>query len=50
MIPGRGTVRVLIYLAGCLHDAVDDLHRLRHGGAGHVFDRFLGWARPTLRE
>ncbi|SCL45312.1 hypothetical protein GA0070606_0698 [Micromonospora citrea] len=44
-------VSLFIYLAGCLHDAIDDLHRLNPsetGSAADIFDRFLGWpARHT---
>lgn len=37
---------LLIYLAGRLHEAIDDLHRLNPSTTGDVrdlFDRFLGW-------
>ncbi|MEU4595197.1 hypothetical protein [Micromonospora aurantiaca (nom. illeg.)] len=37
---------LFLYLAGCLHDAIDDLHRLNPaetGTAAGMFDRFLGW-------
>ena len=37
---------LFLYLAGCLHDAIDDLHRLNPsvtGSAADMFDRFLGW-------
>lgn len=40
-------VSLFVYLAGCMHDAIDDLHRLRPSETGSVadmFDRFLGWA------
>ncbi|MET8461757.1 hypothetical protein [Micromonospora zamorensis] len=44
-------VSLFLYLAGCLHDAIDDLHRLNPsvtGSAADMFDRFLGWpARHT---
>ncbi|MFU8852614.1 hypothetical protein ACNAW0_16745 [Micromonospora sp. SL1-18] len=44
-------VSLFLYLAGCLHDAIDDLHRLNPsmtGSASDMFDRFLGWpARHT---
>ena len=44
-------VSLFLYLASCLHDAIDDLHQLRPsdtGSTAHVFDRFLGWpARHT---
>ncbi|MEU4716197.1 hypothetical protein AB0F73_21460 [Micromonospora purpureochromogenes] len=44
-------VSLFLYLAGCLHDAIDDLHRLNPGvtgSAADMFARFLGWpARPT---
>ncbi|MFG1833845.1 hypothetical protein [Micromonospora chersina] len=44
-------VSLFLYLAGCLHDAIDDLHRLNPaetGTAAGMFDRFLGWpARHT---
>lgn len=39
-------LNLLIYLAGLLHEAIDDLHRLNPGTTGDVrnlFDRFLGW-------
>ncbi|MEV0002156.1 hypothetical protein AB0H28_07695 [Micromonospora sp. NPDC050980] len=39
-------VSLFLYLAGCLHDAIDDLHRLNPSVTGSVadmFDRFLGW-------
>ncbi|PWU56073.1 hypothetical protein DLJ47_07450 [Micromonospora sp. S4605] len=39
-------VSLFLYLAGCLHDAIDDLHRLNPsvtGSAADMFDRFLGW-------
>ncbi|QGN49849.1 hypothetical protein GKC29_25500 [Micromonospora sp. WMMC415] len=39
-------VSLFLYLAGCLHEAIDDLHRLNPaetGSAAEVFDRFLGW-------
>ncbi|GHJ54802.1 hypothetical protein Nm8I071_41090 [Nonomuraea sp. TT08I-71] len=49
-VPGRSGAPVL-YLASCLHDAIDDLHRLNPsvtGSAADMFDRFLGWpARHT---
>lgn len=41
-------VSLFLYLAGCLHDAIDDLHSLNPrvtGSTGDMFDRFLGW--PT---
>ena len=42
---------LFLYLAACLHDAIDDLHRLNPSGTGSaadMFDRFLGWpARHT---
>lgn len=44
-------VSLFLYLAGCLHGAIDDLHRLNPsetGSAADLFDRFLGWpARHT---
>ncbi|MEV1331176.1 hypothetical protein AB0J20_16545 [Micromonospora costi] len=44
-------VSLFLYLASCLHDAIDDLHRLNPGvtgSAADMFDRFLGWpARHT---
>ncbi|SCL29264.1 hypothetical protein GA0070624_3850 [Micromonospora rhizosphaerae] len=44
-------VSLFLYLAGCLHDAIDDLHRLNPsetGSAADMFDRFLSWpARHT---
>lgn len=39
-------VSLFLYLAGCLHDAINDLHRLNPaetGTAAGMFDRFLGW-------
>ncbi|WP_239312619.1 hypothetical protein [Plantactinospora mayteni] len=39
-------VSLCLYLASCLHDAIDDLHQLRPNDTGStagVFDRFLGW-------
>ncbi|TYB96321.1 hypothetical protein FXF53_22370 [Micromonospora sp. WP24] len=39
-------LNLLLYLAGCLHEAIDDLHRLNPSTTGDVrklFDRFLGW-------
>ncbi|GIJ30720.1 hypothetical protein Vqi01_58820 [Micromonospora qiuiae] len=39
-------VGLFLYLASCLHDAIDDLHRLNPnaaGGTASLFDRFLGW-------
>lgn len=39
-------VSLFLYLAGWLHDAIDDLHRLNPsvtGSAADLFDRFLGW-------
>ena len=44
-------VSLFLYLAGFLHDAIDDLHRLNPsvtGSAAAMFDRFLGW--PARRE
>ncbi|WP_307869088.1 hypothetical protein [Micromonospora sp. C95] len=41
-------VSLFLHLASCLHDAIDDLHRLHPrvtGNAADLFDRFLGW--PT---
>ncbi|GIJ06977.1 hypothetical protein Van01_01910 [Micromonospora andamanensis] len=41
-------VSLFLYLASCLHEAIDDLHRLNPsvtGNAADMFDRFLGW--PT---
>ncbi|MEV6811708.1 hypothetical protein [Micromonospora sp. NPDC051296] len=43
-------VGLFLYLASCLHDAIDDLHRLNPneaGGAASLFDRFLGWPART---
>ncbi|MFG1955934.1 hypothetical protein [Micromonospora sp. NPDC048830] len=40
------SVGIVNYLAGCLHEAIDDLHTLNPsvtGGAADMFDRFLGW-------
>jgi hypothetical protein len=46
-------VSLFLYLAGCLHQAIDDLHRLNPsetGSAADMFDRFLGWpARHTAQ-
>ncbi|TDC01789.1 hypothetical protein E1091_02155 [Micromonospora fluostatini] len=39
-------VALSLYLAACLHEAIDDLRVLdarSTGGCGGVFDRFLGW-------
>ncbi|MER6591395.1 hypothetical protein ABT214_05975 [Micromonospora purpureochromogenes] len=39
-------VGLFLYLAGLLHEAIDDLHRLNPSTAGNatnLFDRFLGW-------
>ncbi|MFG2060288.1 hypothetical protein ACGFIK_02565 [Micromonospora sp. NPDC048871] len=39
-------VNLFLYLASCLHDAIEDLHRLSPsvtGDAADMFDRFLGW-------
>ncbi|QLQ39616.1 hypothetical protein [Micromonospora robiginosa] len=39
-------VNLFLYLAGHLHEAIDDLHRLNPsltGSAADMFDRFLGW-------
>lgn len=50
---------LFIYLAGLLHEAIDDLHRLDPRTTGDVrdlFDRFLGWPvrqagrRPTTPD
>ncbi|MFB9234071.1 hypothetical protein ACFFWC_00745 [Plantactinospora siamensis] len=44
-------LNLLIYLAGLLHEAIDDLHRLHPSTTGDVrdlFDRFLGW--PARRR
>ncbi|ATO17822.1 hypothetical protein O7600_25130 [Micromonospora sp. WMMA1998] len=47
----NASVSLFLYLAGCLHKAIDDLHRLNPsvtGSAGDMYDRFLGWpARHT---
>ncbi|SBT47327.1 hypothetical protein GA0070621_2864 [Micromonospora narathiwatensis] len=44
-------VSLFLYMAGCMHDAIDDLHQLNPsetGSASGMFDRFLGWpARHT---
>ncbi|RFS43390.1 hypothetical protein D0Q02_28145 [Micromonospora craniellae] len=40
------TTALSLYLAACLHEAIDDLRELdvrSTGGCGGVFDRFLGW-------
>ncbi|GIJ78379.1 hypothetical protein SAMN05443287_10129 [Micromonospora phaseoli] len=45
---GGSPVNLFVYLAGCLQDAMDELHRLDPsvtGSATDMFDRFLGW--PT---
>lgn len=45
-------VSLFLYLAGCLHDAIDDLHRLNPtvtGSAADMFDRFLGWPAHHTR-
>ena len=39
-------VGLFVYLAGLLHEAIEDLHRLNPSTTGEVtdlFDRFLGW-------
>ncbi|MGC4854944.1 hypothetical protein ACLQ24_16520 [Micromonospora sp. DT4] len=39
-------LNLLLYLSGCLQEAIDDLHRLNPSTTGDVrnlFDRFLGW-------
>lgn len=39
-------VSLFLYLAGLLHEAIEDLHRLNPSTTGDVpdlFDRFLGW-------
>ncbi|GLZ57773.1 hypothetical protein [Micromonospora sp. NBRC 107095] len=39
-------VGLFLYLAGLLHEAIDDLHRLNPSttrGVSDLFDRFLGW-------
>lgn len=44
-------VSLFLYLAGRLHEAIDDLHRLNPaetGTAAGMFDRFLGW--PARRN
>ncbi len=41
-------ISLFLYLAGLLHEAIDDLHRIDPSTTGDVrdlFDRFLGW--PT---
>ncbi|NBE83871.1 hypothetical protein GVV04_23480 [Micromonospora sp. NEAU-HG-1] len=52
-------VTLLMYLAGLLHDAADELYTLNPHDApepGQLFDRFLAWARvrpttgPTRRS
>ncbi|MFJ8202716.1 hypothetical protein [Micromonospora chalcea] len=46
-------VSLFLYLASCLHDAIDDLHQLRPsdtGSTAHVFDRFLGWPARRTRS
>ncbi|GAA0397726.1 hypothetical protein GCM10009541_45870 [Micromonospora gifhornensis] len=45
-------VGLRLYLAGCLCDAIDDLHRLSPsvtGSAVDMFDRFLGWPGQLAR-
>ena len=45
-------VSLFIYLAACLHDAIDDLHRLdpsETGSVADMFDRFLGWPARHIR-
>ncbi|MEV1014943.1 hypothetical protein AB0I89_17120 [Micromonospora sp. NPDC049801] len=51
------SLSLFLYLAGCLHEAIDDLHRLNPavtGTAADLFDRFLGWPvrhrRPSAVE
>ncbi|NYT93399.1 hypothetical protein [Salinispora sp. H7-4] len=39
-------VSLFLYLAGLLHEAIEDRHRLNPSATGDVpdlFDRFLGW-------
>ncbi|MEU5550663.1 MULTISPECIES: hypothetical protein [unclassified Micromonospora] len=46
-------VNLFVYLAGCLHEAIDDLHRLdpcQTGSAADMFDRFLGWPNRLNRR
>lgn len=43
-------VALAIYLCTVLHEATADLYRLHPDdapGPAALFDRFLGWARPT---
>lgn len=45
-------IGLFLHLAGCLHAAIDDLHRCDPavtGGAGTMYDRFLGWPRRSGR-
>ncbi|MER5453924.1 hypothetical protein ABT008_04015 [Micromonospora sp. NPDC002389] len=46
-------VSLFLYLASCLHDAIDDLHQLHPHNTGNtadVFDRFLGWPTQHRRR
>ncbi len=46
-------VSLFLYLASCLHDAIEDLHQLHPsdtGSAADVFDRFLGWPARHYRS
>ncbi|WP_089014543.1 hypothetical protein [Micromonospora inositola] len=46
-------VSLFLYLAGCLHDAIGELHRLNPGmtgSAADMFDRFLGWPARHIRS
>jgi hypothetical protein len=50
---GNSPVNLFLYLAGCLHDAIDDLHRLHPSDTGTtagIFDRFLGWPARHVRS
>lgn len=42
----QSRLSLLLYLAGLMYEAIDDLHRLYPSTSGDVrdlFDRFLGW-------
>ncbi|MFC8616608.1 hypothetical protein ACFT9M_09355 [Micromonospora purpureochromogenes] len=46
-------VSLFLYLAGLLHDAIDDLHKLNPsttGSSADMFDRFLGWPARHSRS
>ena len=36
-----------VYLAGCFHDAMNDLTSRGEPTPADLYERFLGWIRPT---